>query len=149
MWMLSFIPDSFLHLAILSILLSGCVLYILSLFFNFLTFLIPYKEPTRIVGTLLIIAGVFFYGSYDTEMRWRRQVEEMQAKIAQAEEKSKKANIKIVTKIQNRVKVIKEYKTVYKNQIKEVATKIDAECKVDPAAIRIINNAAKEPPEAK
>jgi hypothetical protein len=111
--------------------------------------LIPYKEPTRIVGTLLIIAGVFFYGSYDTEMRWRRQVEEMQAKIAQAEEKSKKANIKIVTKIQNRVKVIKEYKTVYKNQIKEVATKIDAECKVDPAAIRIINNAAKEPPEAK
>ena len=147
--MLSFIPDSFLHLAILSILLSGCALYILSLFFNFLTFLIPYKEPTRIVGTLLIIAGVFFYGSYDTEMRWRRQVEEMQAKIAQAEEKSKKANIKIVTKIQNRVKVIKEYKTVYKNQIKEVATKIDAECKVDPAAIRIINNAAKEPPEAK
>jgi len=147
--MLSFIPDSLLHLAILAILCLGSVLYVLGLFFNFLPFLLPYKEPTRIVGTLLIIAGVFFYGSYDTEMRWRKQVEEMQAKVAQAEEKSKKANVKIVNKIENRVKVIKEYKTVYKNQIKEVAAKIDAECKVDPEAIKIINNAAKEPPEAK
>jgi hypothetical protein len=147
MWMLSFIPDSFLHLVIILILCAGAGVYVLSIFFNFAVPLIPYKEPARILGTLLIIAGVFFYGSYDTEIQWRKQVEEMQAKIKVAEEKSKQTNIKIVTKIHTRLKVIKEYKTVYKNQIKEIATKIDNECKVDPDAIKILNNAAKEPPE--
>ena len=142
---LSFIPDSFLHLVILSIFFTGVGIYVLSLFIGFIRSLIAYKELLRIVGTLLMIAGVYFYGSYDTEMSWRAKMEEAQAKIAKAEEKSKKANIKIVTKIVTQTKFVHDQKIVVQEKIIKDAAKIDAECKISPEVIIDLNAAAKNP----
>jgi len=145
MWMLSFIPDGWLQLAILGIIATGGALYIIGLLANFFPVTYSYREPIRIAATLLIICGVYFEGSYSTEMIWRARMEEAQAKIAKAEQASTEANTKLKKVHKQKQKVVKEYITTVKERIVKDASKIDAECKVAPEAIGILNDAAKNP----
>jgi len=84
MWMLSFVPDAILHLAVYAVMLAGVGLYIASFFLNLLPPAIPYREPVRILGTLIAVAGVYFYGGYSTEMAWRDKVSQLETKVAKA-----------------------------------------------------------------
>jgi hypothetical protein len=143
MWMLSFVPDAILHLAVYAVMLAGVGLYIASFFLNLLPPAIPYREPVRILGTLIAVAGVYFYGGYSTEMAWRDKVSQLETKVAQSEAESKEANTKIKTVYVDRVKVIKDKQIVIEKQIVEVAAKMDAKCEVIPEALDILNNAAK------
>jgi hypothetical protein len=142
MWILSFVPNELLQLAVFAIIAIGAILYVLSLLTGFIKPLAPYKEPIRIIATAFAIAGVYFYGSYSTEMDWRKRVEEAQAKVAIAEEQSKTANAKIDNKIQTRTRVVHDVQVVVKERIKEIAVRADAECKVDPEIVKSLNKAA-------
>jgi DNA-directed RNA polymerase alpha subunit len=82
-------------------------------------------------------------------MEWRAKVEAMQAKVDAAEQKSKKANSHLKTKIVTKVKVIHDKQIIIKKEIVEKAAAIDAECKVSSDAINILNAAAKTPIEVK
>jgi Tfp pilus assembly protein PilO len=144
-WLLSFIPDSILHLAVLGILFSGIAFYICSFFVKFIPPFIPYAGGIRVFGTLLLIAGVYFYGSYDTEMSWRKKVEEVQAKVVKAEAESKVYNQKLTEERKKKQKVRVEYYTTVKERIKEVEKQIDAKCELDPAVSQIHNTAASNP----
>ena len=104
MWILSFIPDSILQMAIFAIIASGIVLYMFSFLLRLFPTLIPYLQFIRIFSLLLIIVGVYFAGGYGTEMEWRKRVEDMQAKIAKSEQESKNANEKINTKTDTETK---------------------------------------------
>jgi hypothetical protein len=143
MWILSFIPDSWLHLAVISIMLCGVGMYVLSMFLSLIPPLFPYKEPMRILATVLMIAGVYFYGGYSTEMMWRDKVADLQKQVVIAEAASKEVNGKIQTKIVTQIQTVKDVQIVIEERIREVASKIDSECKVDPVAIRILNDSAK------
>lgn len=143
MWMLSFIPDAWLHLAVLGVLGLGAAIYILSYFTVLIPPLIPAKEFIRILGTVVIVAGVFFYGSYDTEMSWRNRVAEAEAKVARAEVASKEANDKLIKKSTERVQVIKERGTIVRQYIDREVVKYDDSCKIPDAVVRAHNAAAK------
>lgn len=145
MWVLSFIPDSFLYFAVLTILFAGIGLYAVSFFLRFIPPLIPYKGGVRFLGVALIIVGVYFYGSYSTEAEWRDKVKEAEAKVAVAEEASKKVNIKIQTKVVEKIKLVKDVQVVIQEKIVEKEKIIDAECKVAPEVIDLLNQAAKRP----
>ena len=145
MWMLSFVPDAILHLAVYAVMLAGVGLYIASFFLNLLPPAIPYREPVRILGTLIAVAGVYFYGGYSTEMSWRDKVSQLETKVAKAEVESKNANTEIKTIYVDRVKVVKDKQVVIEKQIVEVAAKMDAQCKVIPEALNILNDSAKTP----
>jgi hypothetical protein len=149
MWMLSFIPDIWLHFAVLGLLSLGVFIYILSYFTGFIPTLVLAKEPIRIAGTVLIALGVYFYGSYDTEMTWRKRVEEVQAKVAVAEKQSQVANKQLVVARKQKTKVLVQRQIVIQERIKTVEKRIDAECQVDPIAIQILNDAAKNPEATK
>jgi len=143
MWMLSFIPDALLHLVVITILFTGVGIYALSFFTKFIPPLIPYSAITRIIGTLLIVCGVYFYGSYSTEMSWRNKVAELEEKVKISEAKSKTANVEIQTVYRDKVKIVKETQVVIQERIKEVEKRIDAQCTVDTEVIDILNEAAK------
>ena len=143
MWMLSFIPDTWLYLAVISVLSAGIGLYVLSFFTRFIPPLIPYSGIARIVGTVLIVAGIYFYGSYSTEMSWRNRVAELEEKVKISEAKSKAANIEIQTVYRDKVKIVKETQVVIQERIKEVEKRIDSQCTVDAEVINILNEAAK------
>jgi hypothetical protein len=143
MWMLSFIPDAWLHLAVLGVLGLGAVIYVLSYFTVLVPPLMPAREFIRILGTVVIVAGVFFYGSYDTEMSWRDRVAEAEARVAKVEVASKTANDKIEAKAKERVKVIYQQGTIVRQYIDREVVKYDDSCKIPDAVVRAHNAAAK------
>ena len=145
MWILSFVPDAWLQFAVYCILVSGVGMYVLSFFLNLMPPALPYKEPIRILGTLLAIAGVWFHGGYASDASWRAKVAELQQQVAISEQQAKDANSKIQTVYVDRVKVVKDTQVVIKEKIVEVAAKMDAKCEVIPDALSILNDAAKKP----
>ena len=148
MWMLSFVPDSLLFWIVNTILIVGAIGSFLSFFvlhkiLNKFPALATYHLLIQIVSIVLLVAGVYLKGGYGVEMSWRERVADLEAKIKVAEAKSEQANIDLAAKQKEKVKVVKEVQVVIKEKIVQVASKIDAECKVDPDAISIINDAAK------
>lgn len=145
MWFLNFIPNSLLQTAILGTLFIGLGLYVFGLVINFFPAAYPYKEPIRILATILIVAGIYGYGSYANEMSWRAKVAEMQAKVAEAEAKSEKVNTVIETKIVKQKQVIHDVQVQIQKEIQVNEKLINAECKLDPVVIKILNSAATNP----
>lgn len=142
MWMLSFVPDALLQLVVIGILFTGIALYAISFVTRFIPPLIPYSGIARILGTILTVVGIYFFGSYSTEMSWRAKVAELEEQVKVSETKSKEVNIQIQKVYVDRVKVVKQTQIVIQEKIKEVEIKIDSECKVAPEAVDILNEAA-------
>lgn len=143
MWLLSFLPDSFLIWVINTILLVGLVGTLSGFFIRFLPPLMLYAGPIKLLGIFLLVVGVWFRGGYDVEAEWRDRVKQLEAKIAIAEQKSKESNARLSVEVKKKNKVIVENRVVYKDRIKQVEKIIDAECKVALEAIDIHNAAAK------
>jgi hypothetical protein len=144
-WMLSFVPDAILYSVIIGIMFTGISIYAISFILRVLPPLIPYTGIVRMLGTFLTVVGIYFFGSYSTEMSWRNKVAELEAKVAVSEQKSKDANTKIQTVVKEKIKYVKETRVVIQQHIKTVEAKIDSMCKVAPEAVDILNEAAATP----
>ena len=149
MFLLSFLPDSFLLWVINTILLVGLVGTLSSYFIRFIPPLFPYAGLIKTIGIVLLVAGVYFRGGYGVEMEWRARVAEVEAKVAAAEAKSKEVNTVIQKVYVDKVKIVTDTKIVIQEKIVEKEKIIDAECKVAPEAISILNEAAKTPGASK
>ena len=145
MWMLSFVPDALLHLVVIGIIFTGISIYAFSFILKVLPPLIPYTGIVRMLGTFLTVVGIYFFGSYSTEMSWRNKVAELESKVAVSEQQSKDANSKIETAVKEKIKYVKETQVVIQEHIKTVESKIDSMCKVAPEAVDILNEAAANP----
>lgn len=141
-WLLSFIPDTIFIWVSYGLVGLGVALYVLSKIVRWLPLLSQYKFPAEIIGVLLLTVGAYVFGSYGTEMVWRERVRELEEKVAIAEQKSKEKNVEIRTKIVEKIKEVKVVQEVVKNIIVEKEKVIDAQCKVAPEAIDILNLAA-------
>lgn len=153
MWMLWWVPDSFLLYVIHAVLAAGAVGVLLSFFLlhrivRWFPALAPYHLLIQIVSVALLVAGVYFKGGYDTEADWRAKVKEAEAKVAQAEQASAELNKRLDDEKKKKQKVRVEYYNTVKTEIKEVEKLIDKECKLDPKVNELINKAASNP-EAK
>lgn len=150
MWMLSFVPDSVLLYVVNTILLVGAVSSFLTFFainrlLRWFPAIAPYYLVLQIVSAVLLVGGIYLKGGYSVEMDWRGRVAELEAKIAKAELESKDANQKLAEEVKKKSKVITETKVIIQERIKVEKEKIDAECKVAPEAVNILNQAAKLP----
>jgi len=105
----------------------------------------PYTFLLRPAGLALTIFGIFMYGGAGVSAIYREQIQEMEAKMAVAQQASKDTNVLVKQKHQQKVKVIHDTKIVVQKEIQTVEKRIDAECKLDPAVVKIINEAAKNP----
>lgn len=113
MWILHFLPDGLLSFIINGLLVVGFISTILTLFvINRLMMWFPaisgYYRLLQAASVLLFLLGVYFKGSYSTEMQWRERVAELQARVAQAEAQSTTANTVVQEKIVEKTKIIKE-----------------------------------------
>ena len=142
-WMFSLIPDAVLNWVYWFIIALGITGMFAGWFSKFIPVYGRYIGFIKPVGITLVILGVWLRGGYDTELAWRAKVAEAEAKVAAAESKSKETNTVIQKVYVDRVKKVKELQVVYKERIKEIEKRIDAECKVAPEAISILNDAAK------
>lgn len=146
MWLMSWLPDALLWWIINLILLVGVLGTAASILFKYVIryvpTLIPYRLILQIVSVLVLILGVYLRGGLAVEREWRARVAELEGKVAIAEQQSKDANVKLEETVKEKNKVIKEKQIVVQTKIKEVTKVIDAECKVAPDVITILNDAA-------
>jgi len=141
-WMFSLIPDVILEALIHITLVTGIVLAVLGTFSSKFPFVGEYGRLAKLVGIPLFLFGVFLEGGLVTEMKWRAKADELKAQVEASEAKSKETNVQIQKVYVDRVKTVKEVQVVIQERIKEVTKKIDAECKVAPEAVSILNDAA-------
>lgn len=147
MWVLHFLPDSFIQFVVHAILVAGIVGSFLSFFvINKILQAFPplskYVTIAQVASALTLVAGVYFEGGYSTEMQWRARVAEVEAKVAAAEQQSKEANVKIETKTVEKVKLIKEQGMIVKQYIDREVVKYDSTCVIPIEVVKAHNAAA-------
>lgn len=145
MWLLSFLPDSWLALVAHGTVVLGIILYIVGIICRFIPFIGVRGRFLKPIGVIVTVLGVWFSGGYDVESKWRERVRIAEEKVAKAEAQAKEANVKLAIEHKKKVQVIHDTKIVIKQKIVEKEKIIDAECKVAPEAIDILNEAAKTP----
>ena len=143
--MISLFFASWIEYVIHAILIIGVVGTFGGAIISKIPFISQYGNIIKGVSMIALIAGIFFEGYNFALSDYRAKVKEFESKVAIAQQQAKDANSKIETKIVERVKVVKDTQYVIQEKIKEVEKKIDAECKVTPEAIDILNEAARTP----
>ena len=146
MFLLHFLPDSFLHTVINIVLFAGLGLTAVGFFLvGWIPGLRNYKTLIQNIGVVLLVAGIYWKGGYGVEMEWRNRVAELEAKLKIAEEKSAEVNTVIETKVVTKVKHIKDTQVKIQKQIVEKEKIINGECEVSAEAIELLNKAAERP----
>lgn len=146
MFLLHFLPDSFLSTVINLVLSSGLALTLVGFFLvGWIPGLRNYKSLVQILGVVLLVAGIYWKGGYGVEMEWRARVAELEAKLKTAEEKSAKVNTVIKERVVTKIQKVKDVQIKIKREIVEKEKIIDANCTVPPEAIEILNKAAEGP----
>jgi hypothetical protein len=154
MWMLSFVPDSFLFYIVNVVLVVGAIGTFLTFFLlhrivRWVPAIAPYHLILQIISIVLLVAGVYLRGGYGVEMMWRDRAAELEAKVKVSEELAKEANAQVVVEYRDRVRTVTQTKIVIQEKIKEAEQVIDSTCKVAPEAVVLHNEAAKMPAKDK
>jgi hypothetical protein len=100
-----------------------------------------YRVPIQIVSVVIFVLGVYWRGGLVIEQEWRERVREVEAQLAAAEQRSKKINTRIVTRIKERVRHVHHTRTVVKKEIQERRVEINQGCELSPAAVEMYNRA--------
>jgi hypothetical protein len=155
-WILHFLSDGFLEFVIYAILSAGFVATVASIIFinPLLRFLPSIAGTYRLVqaaSVAVFLLGVYLWGGYSTEMRWRNEVAEMQRKVDEAHAQATAANRIIVEDTTVKIKYLKgrtEYITQYiDKEIVKYDTKFlpGGECEIPREFIKAHNDAAEAP----
>ena len=137
MWMLSLISTEILQLFVHGVVALAAVLFVASFFFGL------YKPFIRIAAIVVALFGIYFEGGYMTEKEWRSRVEELEAKVKVAEEKSVVVNTVIEKQYVDRVKVIKETANANIQYVDRIVAKYDNLCTVSNAAVLLHDSASR------
>lgn len=144
MWILSFIPDSFLFWVINTIVIIGAAATIAGFFLKFIPFINRWSSIFQLIGVALLASGLYFKGGYDTEMGWRAKAAELNAQVEKIKSESEKASKKVVYKYIERTKIVKEKSNAIRSQVtKFVPKEADANCTIPRSAIVLHDAAAK------
>lgn len=143
MWLLTLLPDSFMYFIVVAICLLGIAGYLIGSFGGIIPLFKPYANTIKLASIGVLVLGVYLYGGYTTEMKWREQSEELKQKVVLAEQKSKTVNAEVQVKYINKVKVIHDTKYITKEVLKEKVVAID-NCSVSDV-ITVLNKAATRP----
>ena len=144
-WMLSLLPNWFWTL----VLVAGVLAVLAAWVLKFIPFVSTYRLPIQVGGILALLVGVYFQGVIANEAKWEARVKELEAKLAVAEEESKKTNTVIQEKVVKQKEFIKgktEYITKYIDREvvkKEEIVKYIEMCPVPKELIELHNQATE------
>lgn len=138
LWIFSLLPNFVYHV----LLIVGIALYAGSYLLTKIPFFTQNAFMIRILSMILIIFCVWVEGGMAVEGKWKARVAELELKVAQAEKQAAEANGRIETVYVDKIKVVKEIQYIIQERISKNADKLDKTCKIDSAAIDILNQAA-------
>jgi len=132
MWLINWLPDWVFY----AIFVTSGVLAIGASILNI--------RSIQLMALAVACFVCFYIGGLETEHKWQARVDEMQQKVAIAEQKSAEANTKIETKVLTKIKVVKEITNADIEYItKYVAQDLDSECKLTGSTILLHNSASQ------
>lgn len=108
-----------------------------------------YAKFFKPVAGIVSLVCVFMYGGAGVQALWEEKIRAAEEAKAIAEARAKQLNEDLTSERKKKEQVRVEYRDRVKYEIREVATKIDAKCEIDPIVIEKINKAAKNPEGAK
>jgi len=155
MWILHFLPDALILWFCNILLLIGTVLTVTGFFIHRIPMplLWQYQLPFKIVGVLLLVAGVYFRGGYAVEAQWRERVAQVEAKLRAAEEQSVKENVRIQERVVKKTEYITRRGQDIIQYVDKEIVKYDVkfapggQCEIPREFITTINRAAEAPPK--
>ena len=140
MWILYILPSWYTH----AVPIIGIAIILISMFLKMIPFINSYYLPLRIIGTVILLFGIFFegimYGGRDIESK----VKELEAKVAAAEVKSVEVNTKIVEKVITKQKVIRERGEEIIKYVDKEIVKYNNTCVIPSEFITIHNRSVEE-----
>ena len=110
-------------------------------FLRMIPFMSANAIQLRFVAVLLLTLTVWMEGGIANEAKWQARIQELEARVAAAEKQAAETNTKIETVYVDRVEVVKEIQYVVRKDIDRAATELDANCRVSPRAIELLNQA--------
>ena len=137
MWMLSFLPDYFIHL----LLAAGVVGVVAGFLLGFIPFVSTYKLPIQIISIIVLVYSVYMEGGIAQQEKYNKEIADLKVKIAEAEAKSQIANIEIVERLKVETQVIHEKGETIVKYIQKKVVEYDNTCDL-PELITTIHNAA-------
>lgn len=139
LWILSTWISYIVHAA----LIAG----VIGTFFGSIVARIPvinsYGAIVKTVALPLLIVAIFAEGYLFASKSWIEEAKKFEEKVKVAEQKAKDANDKLGQTLADKNNSIKQQQIVIQERIKEVQVKINAECKVSPDVVKLLNDAAK------
>lgn len=139
--MLSWLPAGLIYWFTVVLFFGGILAYIASKLAGWIPLVSRYKLAVELGSVVAILLGGYLYGGVE----YRLKAQEMAEKVKIAEEQSKEANKKLSKELKDKNQQIKDQASKLKESVRQNAQRMDAQCTVDSEAVRIINEAAKEP----
>ena len=141
--MLQFLPDSLILWFTNILLVIGIVLTLAGFIVHRIPLLWKYQLPFKIVGVLLLAAGVYFRGGYGVEMMWRERVTELEKQVEEGRQRSEKVNTVFKDRVVYRDRVVtQQAETLVQYVDREVVKTIPAQCELLSNEIVEVHNRA-------
>ena len=141
MWILQWLPYWIFYV----ILGAGLVGYFATYLMRFIPIgaVYVYRVPIQIVSLVLIGFGTYMLGGIANDEAWQARVKEMEAKVAESEQKSAKENVKIVEKVVVKTEIIRQKGNEIIKYVDREIVKYDDKCEIPKEVVTVVNKAAE------
>lgn len=149
MWILQWLPNWIFY----GLLAIGAIGFLVTYLLKFIPIpaIYVYKTPIQLVSVILLVVGVYMSGAIANEEAWVARVNELKEKVAQAEAKAAKENVKIVEKIVTKTQIVRvkgdEVIKYIDREIVKYDTKFapGGQCEIPKEFYKALNDAAEAP----
>ena len=102
-----------------------------------------YGAIVKGIAAPLLLVAIFAEGYLFASKSWIEETKKFEAKVKIAEQQAKDTNEKLGKALSDKNSAVKQQQIVMQEKIKEVEVKVNAECKIAPEVVKILNDAAK------
>lgn len=134
MWLLlQWMPQGMIEFFVYSALGLGLAGTVACVLLRRLPLIEQYRMPVQVASVLLFCLGLYWLGGLDVEQRWQQRVQELETKVARAEQQATQRNQEIQNEVVERTRVIRE-------KGKNIVNYIDREIVKQQEIIKYVEN---------
>jgi len=137
MWILQFLPSWIFTV----ILCMGIITFLVTKTVSFL----PQAKLIQAVSVVLVVFGTYMVGALSNNNAWKKRVQELETKVAEAESKSATTNTEIVQKTVTKTQIVRERGRDIVQYVDREVIKYDNTCVVPKEFVTVHNKAAEAP----
>jgi len=126
---------------------AALLIGVIGTFFGSIVARIPvignYGAIVKGIAAPLLLVAIFAEGYLFASKSWIEEAKKFEEKVKVAEQQAKVTNEKLGQVLNEKNNAVKQQQIVIQEKIKEVQVKVNAECKIAPEVVKILNDAAK------